>query len=200
MKKTVIVHIWFWSVLLGFTGWVGASHAQSRIDTVAIIHQLERIRQRDQKPRKNTVKASEIRRDDSLNLKEIEDLISKYGWPGIEFVGGWGNNTVFLVIQHADLPVQKKYMPLFLKSVIDHQSRPCDLALMQDRILMREGKPQIYGSQLQRNPKTGQYEFYQIDNEKIVNERRTSVGLEPIEKYAKSFGIEYKPAVTTSGK
>ena len=56
--------------------------------------------------------------------------------------------------------------------------------MLQDRILMRQGKKQIYGSQVVFT-KNGVQEFYSIEDEK-------NVGLHPIEEYAKYFGIDYK--------
>jgi hypothetical protein len=165
--------------------------AQVSIDTLLIKSELNSIRERDQKTRKGIDSVSFIKYIDSCNLIQIEEMIAKYGWPGKSFVGAKGNQTVFLVIQHAELPIQKKYFPLLKKSVDENESNPSDCALLQDRILMREGKKQIYGSQVVFN-KTGGQEFYPIEDEKNVNVRRAAVGLQPIEEYAKLFGIEYK--------
>ncbi len=165
--------------------------AQSQTDTIAIKKQLDLIHERDQKTRKGIDSASYIKLIDSTNLLQVETLISKYGWLGKSFVGAKGNNTIFLVIQHSDLKTQEKYFPMMQKSVDISESRPSDLALLQDRILMRQGKNQIYGSQVVFN-KTGGQEFYPIEDEKNVNQRRAKVGLQPIEEYAKFFGIEYK--------
>jgi len=57
---------------------------------------------------------------------------------------------------------------------------------MKDRILMDEGKPQLYGSQIKNG------KLYTLDSPKTVNERRKEMGLQPIEDYLKSFGVEYK--------
>ncbi len=46
-------------------------------------------------------------------------------------------------------------------------------------------------SQLRTNEKTGKYEFYPIEREANVDKRRASVGLEPLEQYAKYFGVDY---------
>ena len=62
---------------------------------------------------------------------------------------------------------------------------------MQDRILMNQGKKQIYGSQVVYNKK-GEQVFYPIEDEANVNIRRAKIGMQPIEEYAKLFGIEYK--------
>jgi hypothetical protein len=165
--------------------------AQTRIDTSAIKNELNAILDRDQKTRAHGDSAKFMNYIDSCNLVQVEAMIKKYGWPGKSFVGARGNNTVFLVIQHADIKTQEKYFPMMQQSVADSESRPCDMALLQDRILMRQGKKQIYGSQIVLN-NTGGEDIYPIEDEKNVNIRRQKAGLEPIEEYAKYFGIEYK--------
>jgi hypothetical protein len=60
---------------------------------------------------------------------------------------------------------------------------------------MRQGKKQYYGSQIVF-AKNGQPEVYPIDDEENVDERRLSVGLEPMNVYASHFGIEYHPQKT----
>ena len=166
--------------------------AQSLIDTATIKKELAAIYDRDQKTRARGDSSQFADYIDSCNQVQVERLISKYGWLGKSFVGINGNRTVFLVIQHADLAKQEKYLPLMQKSVEDGESFASDLALLQDRILMRQGKKQIYGSQIVFDKKTGAQVFYPIEDEKNVNERRKKVGLQPMEEYAKYFGIDYK--------
>ena len=67
---------------------------------------------------------------------------------------------------------------------------PQSLALLEDRVLTGQGKEQIYGSQL-RIDSTGKNSFFPIMDEWNVNKRRASVGLGPLEEYAKHFGVEY---------
>ena len=64
------------------------------------------------------------------------------------------------------------------------------LAMLMDRINMREGKPQIYGSQIRGNG-DGNFEVYEIENPEYVNQRRAEVGLGPIEDYVKIWDIEW---------
>jgi hypothetical protein len=68
-----------------------------------------------------------------------------------------------------------------------------NLALLEDRVLVRQGKSQIYGSQLRNNPDTKKMEFYPIEDEAHVDERRSTVGLGPLTEYAKLFGLDYTP-------
>src|ERR1041385_6339397 len=162
--------------------------AQSSTDTMAIKKQLEMILERDQKTRTNGDSASFVQYIDSTNLIPVGALIKKYGWPGKSFVGEKGNQAVFLVIQHADIKTQEKYLPLLDKSGAKGEASQADRALLQDRVLMRQGKKQIYGSQVVPDTTTGGWMFYPIEDEKNVNERRKKAGLEPIEKYATYFG------------
>jgi hypothetical protein len=173
------------------TLWAHSTDAQT-IDTVAIKQELAAIYQRDQKTRKNADSIAYISFIDSTNLVRIEAMIDKYGWPGIDFVGQAGNNTAFLVIQHADLATQEKYLPMLTRSVAEGRSSPADLAYLQDRVLMRQGKKQIYGSQVIPT-NFGTMEFHPIEDEENVNLRRAKVGLPPIEEYARYFGIELRP-------
>ena len=166
--------------------------AQNSVDTSAIQQQLSIIYDRDQKTRTGADSAAFIEYIDSTNLVQVEKLIQKYGWPGKSFVGIKGNRAVFLVVQHADLKTQEKYLPVLEESVAKGESWESDLALLKDRVLMRNGKKQIYGSQVVPDTTTGGWMFYPIEDEKNVNERRKKAGLEPIEEYATYFGIEYK--------
>ncbi len=165
--------------------------AQTPIDTAAIKTQLNEILARDQKTRKESDSVAYISYIDSGNLVQVNKLIERYGWLGNSFVGNRGNQTIFLVVQHADLATQEKYLPLMQKSVNEGESNKRDFALLQDRVLMRQEKKQIYGSQVVFN-KQGGPEFYPIEDEKNVNVRREKMGLQPIEEYAKYFGIDYK--------
>lgn len=164
--------------------------AQSGIDTMAVRRQLEDILARDQKTRTGKDSVAFMQYIDSTNLVQVESLIARYGWMGRSFVGDKANSALFLVIQHADLETQLKYVDLLQHSVEAGESKASNLALMQDRILMRQGKNQLYGSQVVYS-KTGEQMFYPIEDEKNVNIRRAKMGLQPLEEYAKLFGITY---------
>ncbi len=133
-----------------------------------------------------------IHRTDSLNQLKVQKIIDLYGWLGKSEVGDMANQTLFLIIQHSDIAVQEKYLPMLRKSVSKEESNAYDLALMEDRILMSQGKKQLYGSQVRRNAQSKQYEVYPIEDEKNVDKRRKKMGLEPLADYLKGFGIVYK--------
>ncbi len=132
-----------------------------------------------------------ISQQDSLNELDVIDILEKRGWVGTSIVGGQANTTLWLVIQHAPIETQERFLPLLKESVLKGESQGSHLALIEDRIQMRNGKPQIYGSQITRDEKTGEQIVYEIKDPEYVNQRRKKVGLGPIEDYVKRWKIEW---------
>jgi len=147
----------------------------------------------DEKQKQVAALMEKQERLDKRNLRRLVQIIDKYGWPGRSLVGKEGALTAFLIIQHAELEDQKKYFPMLKEAVRRGEANQDYAALLEDRILMREGKKQIYGSQLHFNEVTKKLELWPIEDEENVDVRRTSVGLEPLAEYMKRFGLEYKP-------
>lgn len=96
-----------------------------------------------------------------------------------------------MVIQHAPIETQEKYLPLLEKSVKSGDSQGNHLALLEDRIQMRNGKPQTYGSQITRDQESGKQIVYEIIDPEYVNQRRKSVGLGSIEDYVQRWDIDW---------
>ena len=125
-------------------------------------------------------------KNDSINLLKTEKIIKKYGYPGKELVGEKLSNAVWYVIQHSKLPIIEKYFPLMIKAQENGDLSKQQYAMMKDRMLMDEGKPQIYGSQIENG------KLYKLENPETVNERRKEMGMEPIEDYLRRFNLEFK--------
>lgn len=135
----------------------------------------------------------QIRQADSVNLLKVQRIIEHYGYPGKRLVGEKQNETTWLVIQHAPLPVQEKYLPLMQEAARQGQLSKASVALLEDRIHVRKGEKQLYGSQVHADADGKPDGFHPIEDEANVNKRRVDIGLEPIENYARRFGFEYKP-------
>lgn len=125
------------------------------------------------------------------NLKRIEEIIAENGWPKESEVKGSAAGTVFLVIQHAELEAQKKYVGLFKEACEAGEGKWSSYALMYDRIEMREGRPQLYGSQISTNRETGSLEIHEIADPEYVNQRRKKMGLGPLEDYVKNWNLTW---------
>ena len=131
--------------------------------------------------------------NDKKNLSRLEEMIKANGWPALSSVGGKASLAAFLILQHADYEHQKKYYPLVKEALKKGEIEASNVALLEDRILVREGKEQIYGTQLKTNESTGKLELSPIKDEENVDKRRQAVGLPPIAEYLKMFGLQYVP-------
>lgn len=126
---------------------------------------------------------------DSANLIKVEAILDNYGWLGNEIIGNKGNSTLFLVLQHADQLTQEKYLPMMREAVLNGKAKASNLALMEDRILLRQGKKQIYGTQIGMDNQTKLYYVSPLEDPKNVDKRRASMGLEPLAEYVKEWQI-----------
>lgn len=132
-----------------------------------------------------------IAEQDSICEIKVTRILDKYGWISANRVGYFANQTLWLVIQHAPLETQEKYLPKLKESVKNGESEGWYLAFLEDRILMYKGEKQLYGSQAKPNEKTKKTHIYPIENVSTVNERRAKIGLESIEDYAEKNGYVF---------
>lgn len=132
-----------------------------------------------------------IHEKDSSNLVVVERILNQRGWLGPDVVGNKGSSTLFLVIQHADLATQERYLPMLRDAVRKGNARGSELALLEDRVLMRKGKRQIYGSQIAVDQATGEKYLSPVEDPDRLDERRAEVGLEPIADYLDRFDMTW---------
>ena len=131
-------------------------------------------------------------KQDQANLKYVSEILDKYGWISYDTIGFKAHQTLFLVIQHADSTTQEKYLPLLKQAVKDNRAFAHDLALLEDRVLIKRGSKQIYGSQIQCDSTGKNCWILPIEDEINVDKRRAEVGLQPLAEYVKTWNIEYK--------
>ncbi|WP_433834834.1 DUF6624 domain-containing protein [Flavobacterium anhuiense] len=117
---------------------------------------------------------------DSINLVKVMKILNEKGWVGTGIVSYQANQTLFLVIQHADLKYQKKYLPMMREAVKKGNAKPSHLAYLEDRVALREGGKQIYGSQVYTNPSTKKNFVAPLEDPDNVDKRRAAVGLGPL--------------------
>jgi len=132
-----------------------------------------------------------INEKDSINLIKVRNILDKYGWPGTDVVGQQGSITVFLVIQHADLATQEKYLPLMREAVKNGKAQAGNLGLLEDRVALRQGKKQIYGSQIGWDPTSKKYYVSPLEDPDNVDERRAKIGLQPLSEYVSRWQIKW---------
>ncbi|MBL7818321.1 MAG: hypothetical protein JNL70_25135 [Saprospiraceae bacterium] len=127
-------------------------------------------------------------KDIQIQMSAIS-IIEYCGWDLIERANKENIYSLFIIIQHTDKYTRNKYFKKFeeysQKGYISHKS----LALMQDRMLMDNNLPQIYGTQI--IGKNGKQFIWPIQNAEQVDERRLKIGLDSLSNYLKHFGLVY---------
>lgn len=131
---------------------------------------------------------------DSINLIKISKILDEKGWVGKDKIGAQANQAFFLVIQHADLKWQQKYLPMMREAVKKGNAEAGSLALLEDRVALREGKKQIYGSQIYQNLKNQTYYVAPLEDPDNVDKRRDQVGLGPLAEYVKYWKLTWDAA------
>lgn len=129
----------------------------------------------------------EMQRVDKLNQEQICKILDSRGFVGSDKVGN-AVCTFWAVIQHSDINIQKKYLPLFREAAQRGDIAKESVAMMEDRINMFEGKPQRYGSQIEED-EFGNSRLYQLLDESKVDEWRSEMGMEPLKDYLRKMRI-----------
>jgi hypothetical protein len=132
---------------------------------------------------------------DEANTARIREIVSEHGWPEAAMVGSDGCHAAFIIVQHADMATQEEMLPL-----VEASFRAGDLtgecfALLKDRVLMKRGEPQLFGTQILSFDqwKDGQPAVHPIADEEHVDERRAELGMPPLAEYLEMVKSVYFP-------
>jgi hypothetical protein len=128
---------------------------------------------------------------DSMDLVKVLAIVAKYGWLGPNDVGDQCNTAMFMVIQHADLATQQKYLPMLREAEVNGKLRARHLALLEDRVAVGSQHKQLYGTQLYWDTRTNIYLLAPLEDPDHVDERRVGVGLRPLKDYLSDLGLTW---------
>lgn len=131
-----------------------------------------------------------MRQMDNINLKYVKEIIKEKGWQSPQQVGMTAAQGLFLVIQHADLQTQLEYLPLIRDVEKKGEILSSNLAILEDRINIRQGKTQSYGSQVFTDRTSGKQYPYPIADVDNLDKRRKAMGMPPMQTYLKDWNVE----------
>jgi hypothetical protein len=87
---------------------------------------------------------------DERNTERLKSIVALCGWPTRRAVGEPAATAAWLIVQHSpDLDFQKRCLTLMRHAATQGQAAMRNVAYLEDRVLVREGKPQTYGTQVQ---------------------------------------------------
>jgi hypothetical protein len=178
----------------------------SAIERLDLRRELRRMLEVDQAVRQELIRAGAAAPDPAIEARMLRvdadhtsrllEIVAAFRWPDLALVGFDGAEAAFTLLQHAEYSVQKELYPRIEAAHKTGQASGQSYALLTDRILTREGKPQIYGSQGRPTEVwvDGEPVLYPIEDEANVDRRRAEFGMPPLAEYLKMLKSLYFPA------
>lgn len=124
------------------------------------------------------------------NKEQLVKLIELNGWPTATSVTEYAAAGAALIINHTTYETRSKYFPMLEKAFKKGEAQPLRYAKMRDRLLVEEGKEQLYGTQWKF--KNSKRIPHPITKPHFVDKRRKKIGLGPLSDYLKvRFNIEW---------
>lgn len=180
---------------LSLAGFALAVTSCSRYNSV-----LEDVYDRDQAVRQWVLDISNLSADevlacnaqmaatDSVNQGTVSEILDREGWPS--HLSEKANKALWIVIDHADIEFQRKYLSMVQAQAERGVVSASDYAVLQDRVLMHEGKPQRYGTQIKMSTvfvgdtlETNAYALWPVEDADKLDSLRNRVGLPPIDAF-----------------
>jgi hypothetical protein len=120
------------------------------------------------------------RRVTVCNGDRLAEILDSHGWPTMSSVGTEAARRAWLVAQHADrqLDLQRRALTLMSRAVEAGEAEPRHLAMLRDRVLVNEGRRQIYSTQI-AGVVDGAPVPWPCEEPERMDERRAGVGLDP---------------------
>lgn len=120
---------------------------------------------------------------DSANSAWLEAWVERWGWPTTAQVGQEAVDAAFLIVQHAvhDTAFMREMLPHIEAAHARGDYDGQRVALLTDRLEVKAGRPQIYGTQL--SVRDGKLVLDPIRDSAGVDDRRRRMGMMPLAEY-----------------
>lgn len=161
--------------------------------------ELLRLQEEDQHIRKkftgermtDTSVIYEMLRFDSASTTRLKEMLGNSPWFSKDAIGSKGLAAAFILLQHSpDHDFQKRCLPYIEKQAREGDLPMQDYALLLDRTLVHDKKPQIFGTQIKEV--NGEWLPYPIEDSANIDKRRAEIGLFSMEQYITLIKQFYK--------
>lgn len=144
---------------------------------------------------------AEMERIDRENMRLVASLL-RDGLP--EGLAAESYDAVWLIIDHAPLKEQKRYLPLLREAAGRGVISAYKLATLEDRVAMYEERPQRYGTQSYQTNVGGETVIYvwPVEHPERLDSLREAIGTCPMAEYVRLLEetsgaqVVYDPALT----
>ncbi|HEX5830658.1 MAG TPA: DUF6624 domain-containing protein [Gemmatimonadaceae bacterium] len=172
------------------TGWTAPALPPAPTN-VALREELVRMHREDQAAREglgaamaanDTTFAKRMLAGDSLRSARLRTIVQQHGWPTPALVGRDGVDAAWFILQHSpSLELQRALLPAVETAARRGDMSMRDVAMLTDRVLVREGKPQRYGHSF--SVVDGKLVVDPVEDPARLDERRAAMGLRPMSEY-----------------
>lgn len=159
---------------------------------ISFADELIRMEAQDQQMRQSLVSAKDredikakILASDKEHVEYVKSAISNEGWSLVKSLSPEQVDALFLIIIHAsfDVEFQKEALQKLEENLPEGSNYGQKYALLTDKILISQGKEQVYGTQYEIVD--GEVSIKPVKNWDNLNQLRKENGMPPIDIYIK---------------
>lgn len=154
---------------------------KARLEQIA--EEIIRMFEEDQDAIKNKLDSREdvVR----LNTTRLKEIIAEIGWPTTTLVGA-ASFKAWLLAQHSDHDLEFQKQCLELMKAEPAGVLPENIAYLEDRVRVNEGRQQLYGTQFYTDD-DGVFGPRPIEDPDRLEVRRKEAGMGPFSEYEKKM-------------
>lgn len=115
---------------------------------------------------------------DRASAHFARDRFEQNGWPRISEFGAEADESLWLLVQHGPLDLQRVVLSELERLYPIGETNPRNFAMLFDRVRQRTGQPQRYGSQYTCSD--GEHVLFETEAVDQLNERREAMGMPAI--------------------
>lgn len=159
---------------------------------VGVLVDLSDVSDTDQEAAQKALWAPINAVDERLSA-ELMTMLPPEGWFYKSIYGDKAATAAFLIVQHGDSEMQRRFVPVFEALVSKGEVDGQDYALMYDRLALNEGRPQRYGTQMICKEGSWVIDWDNLEDPEHADERRAAMNFwETLKEYEAGFS-RYPP-------
>ena len=178
---------------------VGADSVRTSPWTARLVDTLVRLGREDQQAREGMGRAMaendtavlvRMMRGDSARSRWLRCTIDERGWPAPSVVGREAAGAAWLILQHSPFHDWHREMLPTIERLAERGELPRgELATYTDRVLVRAGERQRYGTQF--DIANGRLVPAPVEDLAGLDARRAAIGMPPMAEYVRVLGEMY---------
>jgi len=125
------------------------------------------------------------------HLEIVLSIGAQCGMPNLTVVNETQMAAIWMTINQSSYQFRKAFLPNLVMAVENGDIKERNIATIKDKIMMDEGKPQIYGTQVYRD-ELGEWKLYGIEDPEYVDRRRKDIGFGPLQDYLNQYNLTFE--------